>query len=101
MRSKFWKILGISAALLAILALLFVVAFIFNPFEGSLPDIRELVPRDADYYVRKVELKDDFATYNRIWAEFFADDPPCRTTVEINALPTPIAIELKCIATIE
>ena len=46
-------------------------------------------------------LKDDFQTYNRIYAEYFKDNLPCRTTVEINCLPTPIAIELKVIATID
>jgi 2-aminomuconate deaminase len=45
-------------------------------------------------------MKADFPIYNRLWAEYFKDNPPCRTTLEINALPTPIAIELKCIATI-
>lgn len=45
-------------------------------------------------------MKDDFATYNRIYAEYFADNQPCRTTVEVNKLPTPIAIELKVIAVI-
>jgi 2-aminomuconate deaminase len=45
-------------------------------------------------------MKDDFQTYNRIYAEYFADNQPCRTTIEINCLPTPIAIELKVIATI-
>jgi 2-aminomuconate deaminase len=45
-------------------------------------------------------LKDDFPVWNRIWAEQFPDPEtrPCRTTLEINALPTPIAVELKCIA---
>ncbi len=43
----------------------------------------------------------DFASYNRLYAEYFKDNKPCRTTVEVNALPTPIAIELKVIATIE
>ena len=43
-------------------------------------------------------MKDDFKSYNKLWAEFFKDNPPCRTTVEVVALPTPIAIELKCIA---
>ncbi len=47
-----------------------------------------------------VNMKRDFKTYNRIYAEFFKDNQPCRTTVEVNALPSPIAIELKCIATI-
>ncbi|MEO6589176.1 MAG: RidA family protein [Pyrinomonadaceae bacterium] len=46
-------------------------------------------------------MKDDFQTYNKIYAEYFKDNLPCRTTVEINKLPTPIAIELKVIATIE
>ena len=39
-----------------------------------------------------------FEKMNEIYAEYFADNQPCRTTVEINSLPTPIAIELKCIA---
>lgn len=71
MRSKFWKILGIALALLIVLTLLFVVAFIFNPFEGSLRDIRELVPRDADFFVRKTDLKDDFSDFPEpaFWAE--------------------------------
>ena len=54
----------------------------------------------VDVTVFLVNMKRDFATYNRIYAEYFKDNQPCRTTVEINSLPTPIAIELKCIATI-
>jgi 2-aminomuconate deaminase len=54
----------------------------------------------VDVTVFLTNMKDDFATYNRIYAEYFKDNQPCRTTVEINKLPTPIAIELKCIATI-
>jgi 2-aminomuconate deaminase len=46
-------------------------------------------------------MKADFKKYNEIYAEHFASNLPCRTTCEINCLPTPIAIELKCIATIE
>lgn len=57
--------------------------------------------RLVDVTVFLTNMKDDFTTYNRVWAEYFANDPPCRTTVEVNALPTPIAIELKCIATLE
>lgn len=53
-----------------------------------------------DVTVFLVDMKRDFATYNRIYAEYFKDNQPCRTTVAINALPTPIAIELKCIATL-
>jgi 2-aminomuconate deaminase len=55
----------------------------------------------VDVTVYLTNMKDDFATYNRIYADYFKDNQPCRTTVEVNALPTPIAIELKCIATIE
>jgi 2-aminomuconate deaminase len=54
----------------------------------------------VDITVFLTNMKDDFATYNKIYAEYFKDSQPCRTTVEINALPTPIAIELKCIATV-
>jgi 2-aminomuconate deaminase len=46
-------------------------------------------------------MSDDFAAMNRIYAEHFANNKPCRTTVEVTALPTPIAIELKCIATVD
>ena len=55
----------------------------------------------VDVTVFLTNMKHDFATYNRIYAEHFSDNRPCRTTVEINSLPTPIAIELKVIATIE
>ncbi|HNP05973.1 MAG TPA: Rid family hydrolase [Cyclobacteriaceae bacterium] len=55
----------------------------------------------VDVTVFLTNIKDDFATYNKIYAEYFKDNMPCRTTVEITALPTPIAIELKCIATID
>ena len=54
----------------------------------------------VDVTVFLTNMKDDFTTYNRIYAEYFQDNQPCRTTVEINSLPTPIAIELKCVATI-
>ncbi len=54
----------------------------------------------VDVTVYLTNMKQDFPTYNRLWAEYFKDHPPCRTTLEINRLPTPIAIELKCIATI-
>ncbi len=53
-----------------------------------------------DVTVFLVNMQRDFQIYNRIWAEYFKEHQPCRTTVGINSLPTPIAIELKCIATI-
>lgn len=55
----------------------------------------------VDVTVFLTNMKDDFATYNKLWAEYFAENPPCRTTIEINCLPTPIAIELKVIATVD
>lgn len=55
----------------------------------------------VDVTVFLTNMKADFATYNRVYAEYFKDNQPCRTTVEISSLPTPIAIELKCVATIE
>lgn len=54
----------------------------------------------VDVTVYLTNMKDDFPIYNRIYAEYFKDNQPCRTTLEINCLPTPIAIELKCIATL-
>lgn len=54
----------------------------------------------VDVTVFLTNMKRDFAAYNRIYTEYFTENQPCRTTVEINSLPTPIAIELKCIATI-
>ena len=55
----------------------------------------------VDVTVFLVNMKRDFAMYNKVYAEYFKDNQPCRTTVAIDSLPTPIAIELKCIATIE
>ena len=53
-----------------------------------------------DVTVFLTNMNEDFATFNRIYRDYFSDVQPCRTTVEVTALPTPIAIELKCIATI-
>ncbi len=55
----------------------------------------------VDVTMYLTNMKRDFAIYNKLWAEYFHTNPPCRTTVEILSLPTPIAIELKCIATVE
>jgi len=53
-----------------------------------------------DVTVFLTNMKDDFNLYNKIYSYYFKDNQPCRTTVEISSLPTPIAIELKCIAII-
>lgn len=52
----------------------------------------------VDVTVFLTDMQRDFATYNRLYAECFAGVDACRTTVGISALPTPIAIELKCVA---
>lgn len=54
----------------------------------------------VDVTVFLTNMKRDFPIFNNIYAEYFAMNQPCRTTIEINALPTPIAIELKCIAVV-
>lgn len=54
----------------------------------------------VDVTVFLTNMKADFPIYNKLWAEYFKENPPCRTTIEINCLPTPIAIELKVIATV-
>jgi 2-aminomuconate deaminase len=52
----------------------------------------------VDVTVYLTDMKRDFAAYNRLYAEYFLGNQPCRTTLGITALPTPIAIELKCVA---
>jgi len=56
----------------------------------------------VDVTVYLTDMAGDFAAYNAVWAEHFPDPAtaPCRTTLGIDALPTPIAIELKCVATV-
>ena len=55
----------------------------------------------VDVTVFLTDIKQDFATFNSIYAGYFSPDGPARTTVEVNRLPTQIAIELKCIANLE
>lgn len=57
----------------------------------------------VDVTVYLTDMVKDFKTYNQLWAEYFPDATlaPCRTTLGITALPTPIAIELKCTAVIK
>tara|TARA_B100001758_G_C17804571_1_gene301336 strand:- start:7 stop:423 length:417 start_codon:yes stop_codon:yes gene_type:complete len=54
----------------------------------------------VDIQVFLTNMSADFKKYNKIYAKYFKDNQPCRTTLEIKSLPTPIAIELKVIATI-
>lgn len=73
---------------------------VFRNVRAILEDAGSSWEKLVDVTVYLTDMKRDFPTYNRLWAEYFKDNPPCRTTLEINRLPTPIAIELKCIATI-
>ncbi len=73
---------------------------VFQNVKWILEDAGSSWENIVDVTVFLTNMKDDFKTYNRLWAEYFAENPPCRTTIEINCLPTPIAIELKVIATI-
>ena len=73
---------------------------VFRNIRYILEDAGSSWDKIVDVTVFLTNMKDDFKTYNRIYAEYFKDNLPCRTTVEINCLPTPIAIELKVIATI-
>ena len=73
---------------------------VFQNIKYILEDAGSSWENIVDVQVFLTNMKDDFKTYNRIYAEYFKENQPCRTTIEIKSLPTPIAIELKVIATI-
>ena len=73
---------------------------VFENIRFILEDAGSSWEKIVDVQVFLTNMKDDFKTYNKIYAEYFKDNQPCRTTIEIKSLPTPIAIELKVIATI-
>ncbi|MBI2721205.1 MAG: RidA family protein [Bacteroidetes bacterium] len=73
---------------------------VFRNIKYILEDAGSSWDKIVDVTVFLTNMKDDFATYNKIWAEYFKENPPCRTTIEINKLPTPIAIELKVMAVV-
>lgn len=74
---------------------------VFSNVRAILEDAGSSWENLVDVTVFLTNMKDDFKTYNEIYAEYFRDNQPCRTTVEVLSLPTPIGIELKCIATID
>ncbi len=74
---------------------------VFKNVKSILEDSGASWEQLVDVTVFLTNMKADFPTYNRLWAEYFPNNPPCRTTLEILSLPTPIAIELKCIAVME
>ena len=73
---------------------------VFENIRYILDDAGSSWDRIVDVQVFLTNMKEDFKIYNEIYAEYFKDNQPCRTTIEIKSLPTPIAIELKVIATI-
>jgi 2-aminomuconate deaminase len=73
---------------------------VFDNIRFILEDAGSSWDNIVDVQVFLTNMKDDFKTYNKIYAEYFKENQPCRTTIEITSLPTPIAIELKVIATI-
>lgn len=73
---------------------------VFKNVKAILEDSGSRWENIVDVTVYLTNMKNDFPVYNRLWAEYFKVNPPCRTTLEINCLPTPIGIELKVIATI-
>lgn len=54
--------------------------------------------RIVDVTVFLTDIAADFATFNRVYAEYFTTNQPTRTTIQVSRLPTPIAVELKVIA---
>ena len=73
---------------------------VFKNVRSILEDAGSSWNQLVDVTVFLTNMKNDFQTYNRIYTEYFKNNQPCRTTLGINSLPTPIAIELKCIAII-
>ena len=73
---------------------------VFKNIKVILEDCGSCWEKIIDVQVLLTNMKDDFKKYNKIYADYFSDNQPTRTTIEIKSLPTPIAIELKVIATI-
>ncbi len=73
---------------------------VFRNIRYILEDAGSAWEQIFDVQVYLTNMKADFPTFNRLYAEHFAGVDACRTTIEIGALPTPIAVELKVVATI-
>ncbi|MBK9285180.1 MAG: RidA family protein [Sphingobacteriaceae bacterium] len=74
---------------------------VFKNIRYILEDSGSSWDKIIDVTVFLTNMKDDFPKYNALWAEYFKENQPCRTTIEINKLPTPIAIELKVVALVD
>lgn len=73
---------------------------VFRNVRTVLEDAGSSWERIVDVTVFLTDMQRDFPTFNRLWAEHFPENPPARTTIEVGALPTPIAVELKVVATV-
>lgn len=74
---------------------------VFNNVRTVLEDAGSGWDRIVDVTVFLTDMTRDFAAFNELYAEHFKENQPTRTTIEVGSLPTPIAVELKVIATIE
>jgi len=75
---------------------------VFENVRAVLEDSGAALSDLVDVTVFLTDIRSDFDAFNRIYASYFeAETGPCRTTVEVNRLPTPIAIELKCVAILD
>ena len=74
---------------------------VFNNIRNILEESGSKWDNLVDVTVFLTDIERDFNKYNRIYADYFNSNQPSRTTVGVTSLPTPIAIELKCIATID
>ena len=73
---------------------------VFENVRAVLEDAGSTWDRIVDVTVFLTNIREDFAAFNRVYAEYFGSVLPARTTVEVGRLPTPIAVELKVVATI-
>jgi 2-aminomuconate deaminase len=73
---------------------------VFSNVRAVLEEAGSSWERIVDVTVFLTDMKRDFPTFNRLWGEYFSGSHPARTTIEVGALPTPIAVELKVIATV-
>lgn len=71
---------------------------VFNNVKVALEEAGSNWNKIVDVTVFLVNMKRDFHTFNKIYADYFNQVMPCRTTVEVTALPSAIAIEIKVIA---
>jgi len=73
---------------------------VFRNIRHILEDAGSAWENIIDVTVFLTSIERDFQRFNEVYREYFGGAKPCRTTVEVNRLPTPIHVELKVIATI-